>query len=203
MNYIEFKEHLKDFSVFSYNDITKINPAFHRKRLVDWQKKGYIIKIRRGYYCFSDQPQGEAFLYYLSNYLYKPSYISLESAFSYYNLIPEGVFTINSVCTLKTTSFNSPLGNFEYKNIKPSLFFGYHLVNINNHTIRMAEPEKMILDYCYLVKPDNVSDFNSLRIDKTAIQKLIDIKKLDSYLTMYNSITMDKRIKIFKEYLNA
>ncbi len=203
MNYIKFKEHLKDFSVFSYSDISKINPAFHRKRLVDWQKKGYIIKIRRGYYCFSDQPQGEAFLYYLSNYLYKPSYISLESAFSYYNLIPEGVFTIKSVCTLKTASFNSPLGNFEYKNIKPSLFFGYRLVNINNHTIRMAEPEKMILDYCYLVKPDDVAEFSSLRIDKTAIQKLIDIKKLDSYLAMYNSIIMNKRIKNFKEYLNA
>ena len=169
MKYLEFKEALKNKTVFNYSDIRKVAPAFHRKRLVEWQKAGYITKIRNGYYCFADQVLSEPFLYYLANQLYKPSYLSLASALSFYNLIPEGVFSISSVGTLKTTLFNTAYGRFEYRSIKPSLFFGYRLANMNSFTIKIAEPEKMILDYCYLMKPENVTDFESLRINKEAL----------------------------------
>ncbi len=203
MKFLEFKEALKNKLVFTYNDIRKIAPAFHRRQLVEWQKAGYIIKIRNGYYCFSDQEKNEQLLYYFANKLYKPSYISLVSAMSYYNLIPEAVFNITSVGTLKTTLFDTTYGRFEYKNIKPSLFFGYQLVSNNSFIIKIAEPEKMILDYCYLAKPMTIQDFESLRINKEEIIKLINITKYDAYLSLYKSPIMNHRSGIFKTYINA
>ena len=203
MKYLEFKESFKNKTVFTHNDIRKVAPAFHRRQLVEWQKAGHIVKIRNGYYCFSDQEKNEQLLYHFANQLYKPSYISLVSAMSYYNLIPEAVFNITSVGTLKTTLFDTPYGRFEYRNLKPSLFFGYKLVTSNNFTIKIAEPEKMILDYCYLVKPTSQQDFESLRINKEEIIKLIDITKLDAYLSLFKSPIMNHRAGIFKTYINA
>jgi len=212
MKYLEFRVAFKNKFVFTSNDIRKIDPGFHRRRLVEWQKAGHITKIRNGYYCFTDQVKSEQLLYYLANQLYKPSYISLTSALSFYNLIPEAVFSISSVGPLKTSSFNTVYGRFDYSTIKPSLFFGYRLVNIDpvtfggqtsNLTLKIAEPEKMILDYCYLIKPDSILDFESLRINKEDIIQLIDIKKFDSYLSVYKSTIMNRRANIFKSHLNA
>ena len=212
MKYLEFREAFKNKFVFTSNDIRKIDPGFHRRRLVEWQKAGHITKIRNGYYCFTDQVKSEQLLYYLANQLYKPSYISLTSALSFYNLIPEAVFSISSVGPLKTSSFNTVYGRFDYSTIKPSLFFGYRLVNMDsvtfggqtsNLTLKIAEPEKMILDYCYLIKPDSILDFESLRINKEDIIQLIDIKKFDSYLSVYKSTIMNRRANIFKSHLNA
>ena len=203
MKYLEFREALKSKTIFTYNDIRKVTPAFQRRQLVEWQKAGYITKIRNGYYCFSGQEKDEQLLYHFANQLYKPSYISLVSAMSYYNLIPEAVFNITSVGTLKTTLFDTPYGRFDYKNIKSSLFFGYKLVTSNNFTLKIAEPEKMILDYCYLVKPTNIQDFESLRLNKEEVIQLINITKFDTYLSLYKSPTMNNRGNIFKTYINA
>ena len=42
MKFLELKNELKDFPVFSLNDIRNIEPDFHRRRLNEWQNKGYI-----------------------------------------------------------------------------------------------------------------------------------------------------------------
>lgn len=203
MKFLEFKKALKNKTIFNNSDIRKIALTFHRKRLVDWQKAGYIIKIRNGYYCFKEQAEGEHFFWHMANQIYKPSYLSLTTALSYYNLTPEAVFTQSSISTLKTASFKTAYGNFEYKNTKPALFFGYRLIKLNGLTIKMAEPEKMILDYCYLIKPESIEHFKSLRIDCSAARKLIDFDKLDAYLSIYSSKIMNLRVKLFKTYLNA
>jgi len=55
MKYIELNKFLKDFTIFSLNDIKKIDKNFHRRMLNEWQNKGYIKKVIRagkkeGYY---------------------------------------------------------------------------------------------------------------------------------------------------------
>jgi predicted transcriptional regulator of viral defense system len=165
MNYLLFKKALEQFPVFSSKDIKKQFSDFDNRRLVEWQRKGYIIKLRRGFYCFEETQKGESFRYFSANKIYSPSYISLESALSYYNLIPEGVFTTTSLTTRNTTSFSTPVGSFSYRNVKAQLFFGYRLLNIQGHTIKMADPEKSILDYLYLNKIDTSRYVGGLKIE--------------------------------------
>jgi len=72
MQYIELKEALKDFTIFSLNDIKKIDSRFFRSRLNEWQDKGYIKKIIKGYYIFSDLKLNEDVLFEIANRIYNP-----------------------------------------------------------------------------------------------------------------------------------
>src|SRR5579864_6761878 len=102
MRYLDLKNQLNDFIVFSLKDIRKLDSSFYNRRLSEWRRKGYIKMVRRGYYIFSDLKLSEDVLFLIANRIYSPSYVSLESALSYYGLIPEGVLSITSVSTRKT-----------------------------------------------------------------------------------------------------
>ncbi|MFO7847056.1 MAG: hypothetical protein R6V27_10870 [Balneolaceae bacterium] len=157
-------------------------PGFDSRRLVEWQEKGYIKKLRNRYYYFSDQDESGTFLLYTANQLYHPTYVSLESVLSVYNIIPEGVFQITSCTTRKTSSFNTPAGSFSYRHLKPSLFFGYQLQSWGHHRFAIAEPEKALIDYLYLhpavKKPD---DIESLRWNDAEIRDQVSMDKLTTY----------------------
>ena len=203
MRYLEFRKALKSFTVFSYPDILKVNPSFDRRRLVEWQQQEHIRKIRNGYYTFTDTEINEAILFHLSNNIYKPSYISLELALSYHNLIPEAVYLITAITTRKTASFETPTGNFSYRNIKEVLYFGYDLAQMGDHTIRMANPEKTILDILYLNKIGEISEIEGLRINRQVAKDLMDISRLKNYLTLFQSRIMEKRVQNFLKYIYA
>lgn len=187
MKYIEFERAFTKYSVFSVIDIKKRYPDFDSRRLVEWQKKGYLIKVKRGYYCFGERKKGGHFLYYTANKIYTPSYISLESALTYYNLIPEGIFIITSVTTKNTANYDSSIGNFEYKHIKPNLFFGYKLLQEKNLTIKIAEPEKVILDYFYMNMRDTQEAIVDMRFNDVLARELINYDKLKQYQKVINS----------------
>lgn len=204
MNYTVFRDEMKVFPNFSVREIEKHFPGFDSRRLVEWQVKGYIQKLRNRYYCFSDQEIDEPFLYYTANKLYRPSYVSLESALSRYGFIPEGVFQITSCTTLKTNSFNTPVGNFSYRHLKPSLFFGYQLEEWNNNRYAMAEPEKTLIDYLYLHNEvKEMADIEALRWNATEINDCISIDKLNRYEAYINSPALSRRLNTLKTYLDA
>ena len=59
MNYFVFRQKMKSFPIFSVQEIEKQFPDFDSRRLVEWQAKGYIQKLRNRYYCFKDVPINE------------------------------------------------------------------------------------------------------------------------------------------------
>lgn len=203
MNFLEFRKALTAFPVFSYSDIKKVTPGFDRRRLVEWQAKNYIKKIRNGYYFFQEKDINENFLLHISNKIYKPSYISMATALSYYNLIPEGVFLITGLSTKKTMLFETPLGNYEYRTIKQELFFGYRLIKLGEYNIKLAEVEKAILDFLYFNKINDQQSLAALRLNQLVAKEIIQKDKLLDYLSVFNSKIMNYRIKLFLEYLNA
>ena len=203
MNYLEFEKALRDFLVFSIKDIKKKFPDFDSRRLVEWQHKNYIQKLRREFYCFQERNKDEQFLFLAANKIYSPSYVSMESALAYYNLIPEGVFMTKSISTRNTASFNTAIGDFSYNHIKPLLFFGYRLLLNDSVAIKIAEPEKVILDYLYLKKLNSIDDIDAIRFSEIQIKEIVDFHKLDNYKKIFNSKVLDKRIELLKEVINA
>jgi predicted transcriptional regulator of viral defense system len=109
MQYIEFKDSLKDFTIFSLNDIRRIDNRFFRTRLNEWQNKGFIKKVIKGFYIFSDLELNEKVLFEIANRIYSPSYISFETALFWHGLIPESVYGITSASTRRTYKFISIL----------------------------------------------------------------------------------------------
>jgi predicted transcriptional regulator of viral defense system len=203
MFYHPLKDRLKDYVVFSLSDIRKIDPKFYSPRLNDWQKKGYIKKMRRGYYMFADEKINEETLFLMANRLYQPSYVSFEMALHYYGLIPEGVYTVTSATSKKTQTFETPLGHFSYRKIKPSLFFGYKLEQIKGQTYKIAEIEKTVLDYLYL-NPQMATDedFYEWRFDCEEFLAKADMKKLNTYAEAFKNKALNKRLKKLLAYIN-
>jgi len=202
MKFLELKDELNDFLIFSLNEIRVIDPNFHRRRLNEWQDKGYIKKVIRGYYIFSDLQLSEEILFKIANRIYLPSYVSLESALSYYHLIPESVYGITSISTRRTYHFKTSIGEFTFRTVKPKLFFGYNLMNYKEHYLKMASIEKVLLDYFYL-HPDieTEQDFDSLRINKEMFFEQMDEKKLMGFLGRFNQKKLTGRINHFWSYI--
>lgn len=203
MNYLTFEKSFREFPVFSIRDINKRFPDFDKRRLVEWQQKGYIHKIRRGYYCLQENKKDELFLFFSANKIYSPSYISLESALAYYNFIPEGVFITSSITTRNTASYDTVISKFSYNHVKSILFFGYRLIKDVRMTVKIADPEKVILDYLYLKKLNSVEDIAGMRFNSVQINETIDFHKLEKYQNVFNSRVLDKRMRIFKKVINA
>lgn len=203
MQYIELKENLNQFIVFSLSDIKKIDANFYRSRLSEWQKKGYIKKIRRSYYIFSDQEINESVLFFMANKIYSPSYISLEMALSVYNLIPEAVYSITSVTSNKTNYFKSDLAEFKYSQLKPDLIFAYKLVKFKGGVYKIAEVEKAVLDFLYINSHlKTKEDFSGLRINKEEFKLKINQEKFNKYLEGFANISLRKRAKVLLNYIN-
>lgn len=202
MQFFDLKSKLNGFLVFSIKDIEKVDSLFHKQRLSEWQERGYIKKVRQGFYIFSDLRINEQVLFLVANNIYSPSYISLEMAFSLYNLIPEGVYAITSVTSQKTNKFNTEIGNFSYKHIKPELMFGYELREYGNHRYLVAEIEKAILDYLYL-NPDikDAKDFDGLRFNVPEFKMRADMGKFRKYLEAFHSNALSARANKFIAYI--
>ncbi len=204
MQYVELRELLKDFTVFSLRDIRSLDSSFHRRRLNEWQEKGYIKKVVRGHYIFADSKTDESVLFEIANRIYAPSYISLEMALSYYNLIPESVYGITSVSTRRTYTFKTPIAEFSYRTIKPALFFGYELASSNGKVYKIASVEKTILDYLYLHSDIATSDdFASLRIDRDMFFEQVNKEKIDQFLNRFAQKALTKRFQVFRESLGS
>ena len=199
ISYLAFLEQMEVFRVFSTQDIYKAFPHFNSRRLVEWQAKNYLQKLSNKWYCFAKMERSEFTQFRVANLLCKPSYISLESAFDYYGLIPESSFSTTSVTTKKTSHFENDRGNFTYQSIKNSLFFGYKTIYSSSQPILMAEFEKAILDYLYLhPEIQTVADIEALRFNADVLGG-IDWEKFAIYLSLFDSRALEKRVRVFKQ----
>ena len=140
-------------------------------------KSKELISIRRGLYISGskmDLPSPEPFL--IANHLRGPSYVSLESALSYWNMIPERAYEISSV-TIKTSKiYRTQVGRFSYQQLKIP-YYSYGIKNIEyspKQTMLVASPEKALSDKVVLTPKIN------LRSIKQTQEFLMEDLRMDS-----------------------
>lgn len=194
MRFLELRNSLKDFTVFSLGDIRAVDGSFHRRRLNEWQEKGYIRKVVKGYYMFSDRELSEGVLFEVANRIYSPSYISLQVALSWYHLIPESVYCMTSVTTCKTYRFKSQVAEFFYCTVKSALFFGFEIVRYDSRVFKIASVEKAVLDYLYLMPQLRTeADFRSLRFDRETFFEKVNRERMDELLGRFDNKALTRR----------
>ncbi|MFK7807925.1 MAG: hypothetical protein AB8F74_09025 [Saprospiraceae bacterium] len=146
-------------------------------------KSKALISIRRGLYIIGpklDLPSPEPFL--IANHLRGPSYVSLESALSYWNMIPERAYEISSV-TIKTSKlYKTPVGRFSYQQLKVP-YYSYGIKKIDHlpkQTMLIASREKALCDKVMLTPNVNLRSIKQtkaflmedLRIDNEVLSTL-------------------------------
>ena len=199
-----FETQIRPLLAFNLNDIRKIDPGFHRQQLSYWLDKCYVKPLAGGYYQLAEQDVNEAYFFMLANRMYAPSYISLESALAYYQVIPESVLGVINVSSRKTQTFDSPLGRFSYRSLKPTLMFGFRIERVNQQIkFKIARLEKALLDYLYLHPAiQSLEDFEGLRWNTNRLLE-IDHDLFSSYQTIFGSKTLAKRVGLLEAYLHA
>ena len=112
------------------------------------EKKGDLISLKRGLYLVSPEDTGKnVSLGLVANHIYGPSYVSLEYALRHYGLIPEAVYTVTSVTTLHTRTFENSLGRFSYRCVSAEWFpIGITMEEENGVRYMIATPEKALCD---------------------------------------------------------
>ena len=120
-----------------------------KDKITTLEQSGLLIRLKRGLFVVApmvhSQPLSKELI---ANHIYGPSYISLQTALSFYGLIPERVHTVCSMTTKRSSSFINPLGNFDYISV-PAAYFAIgirqEIVN-NNYAYLIATPEKALCD---------------------------------------------------------
>jgi len=201
----DFETRIKPLPAFNLNDIRKIEPDFHRPQLSDWISRGYIMPLANGYYVLADMQIDESLTFMLANLIYKPSYISRESALASYQVIPEAVLGVTNTSSRKTRLFDTRWGVFSYRSIKPGLMFGYRVIEKDQHIkYKIARLEKAVLDYLYWnPKLQCEEDLEGLRWNKDLISSLNDNHRFWKYLKIFDSKILNHRVKILMEYAHA
>jgi len=130
-----------------------VDPGYVRRQLCEWVAKGYLLQLRRGVYALAPpyrKVSPDPFL--IANRLVRGSYVSLESALSHHDLIPEfGFPTVLSVTPGRPRGFDTPLGRFVYRHLQPGLRQGYRRAELlHGQWAFIATPTKALLDLLYL-----------------------------------------------------
>ncbi len=156
-----------------------VNPNSVRSQLSRFVASGRLLRLRRGLYALAppfEKSRPHPFL--VANRIVHASYVSLQSALSFYGLIPEHVPVVTSVTTLRPWRWENPLGTFGYRHIGTDFFYGSRVVDLGEgQTAMVAIPEKALLDLIHL-QPGASSEayLDELRLEN---MEILDLNKLD------------------------
>jgi len=196
MKHWDFYQHFKDQAIVSSQDIKNYFGTVNPVQLSQWTKKGLLIQLKRGLYLLKG---AEMDTFLIAN-LIKTSYISLESALAYYQLIPETVYQVLSVTTEKPETITNSLGTYSYYHLRPALFFDYQLMETKTKSrlIKIALPEKALFDLVYFrADLNNRESLAELRLTNFNFP----LDKLRLYLKLVNHQAIKNRLLNLINYL--
>lgn len=165
-----------------------------------WQKTGRLIQLRRGVYVLPEFTRKfELNEFYIACVLEKPSYVSLEKALEFYGLIPEAVPVFTCVTTSRPQRLRTPVGVFDYRHVRSSLFWGYRSFVMGRQTAFLACAEKALLDLFYL-KQVKVTEAYLSELRLQNLEK-INMKKLMVYAARFQKPKLLKAAGILSAYI--
>jgi len=137
--------------------------------LYRWRESGKLIELRRGLFTLAEPWRHEAIDgAALAGALYPPSYLSGAWALRRYGLLPVGAEAgapagtgdsggleggqpeFNSVTARPAKVFDNAFGRFYYTTFPRDLLFGTRTEAIGGRPVRVACPEKALLDYWFI-----------------------------------------------------
>ncbi|HZH68872.1 MAG TPA: hypothetical protein VFD80_00275 [Flavobacteriaceae bacterium] len=175
------------------------NLKYPKNKISDMEKSGELIRLKKDLYVNNDVAISKELI---ANHLYGISYVSLETALAYYGMIPERVYVVRSMTTKRAKSFETPLGNFEYKTVSEDYFnIGLRQEIIENqYAFLISTPTKAVCDMIvatpnlrlqsvkamlnYLMEDLRI-DFDVLKnLDKDIVRQCIEVGKKKGELTI-------------------
>ncbi len=206
MKFDELQQLLMQRPFFETNEITTLFEEPEPQilaRLSRWVRDGKLIQLRRGKYLLPQRYQKVSpSIFYISNYLYRPSFISLFSALQHYQCIPEQVKAVQAVSTRQTKSWDTAIGRFTYFSTQPRRFYGYEHVSLGygeQQTAYIATLERALIDICYFYPGEWTKErWSELRLD---LPDSFQSERLLKYADRMQSNKVHRAIRKFLQLL--
>ncbi|MBU0534985.1 hypothetical protein KKC62_02345 [Patescibacteria group bacterium] len=166
----ELQKYKKDFyTIRDLQNIFNVPVKSLRVQLSRWCKRGVFIRLTKGIYTpYNTDIEVDK----VANQIYYPSYLSFESALSYYGILSQIPYTLTFATQKKSKKLVLKDTQIEYTQLANRLFFGYILEN----GIYLATPEKALMDTIYLVSKGNrtlnISELYLKNIDKEKFKEI-------------------------------
>lgn len=198
MDFQSFRLKSSQTPLIRFNDVLKwfpqANEATIKQNLKYWVKKGLLERLCRGIYKLPETEITDEFA--IASFLDTQSFISLESALSFYGMIPEYPYAVTSVTMQKTQSIKTNNGRFIFRKIKKELFFGFTQRQNGHFFYRIAEPEKAFFDFLYLNERD-IKSSDYWREMRLSLAAGFSMDKLRSY---YHFLRSSKSQETIEKY---
>jgi predicted transcriptional regulator of viral defense system len=182
-----------DKPVFSISDIAETLRITYPSAVVAasrYSRMGILTRLKNDLYALTVKLPfyTEEELFRIANLIQTPSYVSLNSALSYYNFSTQQLRgTIESIALKRTKSVELRNLVFSYTLIRKDLYTGFELKN----GFFIATPEKALADCIYLAALKRRSfDFDAIEF------KRLDMDAVNDFLG-----TTDKRVKSYRDRL--
>lgn len=161
-------------------------------------KNGIFLKLKKNIYVLRSRFDliNQEDIFYLSNLIQTPSYISLMTALAYYEVTTQVIRpdVVEAIGLTRSCEFESGNLSFAYRKINFGLYFGFKRIG----KFFIASKEKAFLDILYL-KTFGKYDFD---LDSIDFGKL-SISDLKILVTKFPRRTRTALIKILTQYKNA
>ncbi len=178
----------QNISLFTITDFARLfnikNNNTLYKKIQRLEKQKIIKKIINGKYLFSMSHVDE---FTIAHFVIHPSYISLESALSFYGIMTGFSYSISSITTRPPKKVTIDGKEYSYSHINSSLFWGYE----KSGQFLIADKEKALLDYCYFSLKGLRTAIDFDEIDTAQINKV----KLLKYAQRWGDRRIIKTIK--------
>ncbi|NCC61617.1 MAG: hypothetical protein EOM12_11890 [Verrucomicrobiae bacterium] len=119
------------------------NTSDKRGKITRMIHSGALFPLRRGLYATRRDLNPLC----LAASMYGPSYISFETALSFYSLIPEAVYEVTSATLKRPVEFHNIFGRFHYRRIPERAYsIGIERVTESGLPFLIASPTKAVCD---------------------------------------------------------
>ena len=138
-----------------------------KDKVARMEKEGEIIRLKKGLFVVTPKVHLQTLSKELiANHLYGPSYVSCETALSFYGLIPERVYLTKSMVTKRSKSYSTSMGNFEYISVNED----YFAIGIRQEIVEdkfafmIATAEKALCDLIISTKGLKIQSMKAMQI---------------------------------------
>lgn len=165
-----------------------------KKLVTKLVNNGWLIRIKRGLYTISNF-SNRGFLslssYIVANLLVKESYVSFESALSYYGMFDQLTDKVISISKKRYKTVQLDSTEYSFVNVKDRFFFGWQEVMIDTHVTRIATAEKALVDTIQFHKSKYSIDVVIEKLQEH--QNILNMEMLCEYTSKMSTTT----VKIF------
>ena len=198
MNSLKIITNARAWPIFSVQDCAKWFPDTRRSAILlglnRYTASGLLIRLRRGLYLINQEPYPDSSV--LASRLDTSAIVSLETVLHRSGMIPEVPFATTLVTPAMTAQYHPAVGGaFHFRHMKKELFFGFSIEHHSPYAVRVATPEKALLDLLWFhrFQRDRQAYIEGLRLD---IPSTFSWKNFRLYAKLFNNRHLSELSKV-------